>query len=158
LARRYSTWADVLDYCRQSANPVGRLVLRLNGYHDDRLDAASDAVCTALQLTNFWQDLAIDWSRGRLYVPEEMWRAHHAEVTSLDARQMTSQWKAVLVDCADRTRASCFSADGRCATMCRDGSATSCHLAGRHADSRSSRSRRRYDVFKSRPKLGPPTH
>ena len=73
---RYSTWADVLDYCRRSANPVGRLVLRLSGYHDDRLDAASDAVCTALQLTNFWQDLAIDWSRGRLYVPEEIWRAH----------------------------------------------------------------------------------
>ncbi len=72
---RYETWADVLDYCRRSANPVGRLVLRLSGYRDDRLDAASDAVCTALQLTNFWQDLAIDWSRGRLYVPEEIWRA-----------------------------------------------------------------------------------
>ena len=83
---RYSTWADVLDYCRRSANPVGRLVLRLSGYHDDRLDAASDAVCTALQLTNFWQDLAIDWSRGRLYVPEEIWRTHHADAASLDAR------------------------------------------------------------------------
>ena len=58
---RYSTWADVLDYCRRSANPVGRLVLRLSGYHERRLDRASDAVCTALQLTNFWQDLAIDW-------------------------------------------------------------------------------------------------
>ena len=66
---RYSTWAELLEYCRQSANPVGRLVLRLSGYHDDRLAAASDAVCTALQLTNFWQDLAIDWTRGRLYVP-----------------------------------------------------------------------------------------
>ena len=64
-------WAEVLDYCRRSANPVGRLVLRLAGYRDAELDAASDAVCTALQLTNFWQDLAIDWSRGRLYVPEE---------------------------------------------------------------------------------------
>ena len=101
---RYSTWADVLDYCRRSANPVGRLVLRLSGYHDDRLDAASDAVCTALQLTNFWQDLAIDWSRGRLYVPEEIWRAHHADVASLDARLMTPQWKAALADCGLRTR------------------------------------------------------
>ena len=85
--------------------PVGRLVLRLSGYHDDRLDAASDAVCTALQLTNFWQDLAIDWSRGRLYVPEEIWRAHDADVASLDAQHMTSQWKSALADCGARTRA-----------------------------------------------------
>ena len=102
---RYATWADVLEYCRQSANPVGRLVLRLSGYHDDRLAAASDAVCTALQLTNFWQDLAVDWSRGRLYVPEDIWRAHHADVASLDAKQMTAPWKAALADCAARTRA-----------------------------------------------------
>ena len=61
---RYSTWADVLDYCRRSANPVGRLVLRLSGYSNDELDRASDAVCTALQLTNFWQDLAVDLPRG----------------------------------------------------------------------------------------------
>jgi squalene synthase HpnC len=102
---RYSKWADVLEYCRQSANPVGRLVLRLSGYHDDRLDAASDAVCTALQLTNFWQDFAIDWSRGRLYVPEEIWRAHGADLASLDAKHMTSQWQAALADCGARTRA-----------------------------------------------------
>ena len=76
---RYATWAEVLDYCRRSANPVGRLVLRLSGYDDDELDRASDAVCTALQLTNFWQDLAIDWARGRLYVPEEIWRRHDAD-------------------------------------------------------------------------------
>jgi phytoene synthase len=69
---RYSAGPTCSTTAAESANPVGRLVLRLNGYHDDRLDAASDAVCTALQLTNFWQDLAIDWSRGRLYVPEEI--------------------------------------------------------------------------------------
>ncbi len=102
---RYATWADVIDYCRQSANPVGRLVLRLSGYRDDRLDAASDAVCTALQLTNFWQDLAVDWSRGRLYVPEEIWRAHGADPARLDSRQMSSQWKAALADCGSRTAA-----------------------------------------------------
>ena len=101
---RYSTWADLLEYCRQSANPVGRLVLRLSDYRDDRLDAASDAVCTALQLTNFWQDMAIDWSRGRLYVPEEIWRAHDAHVASLDAQHMTAQWQAALGDCGLRTR------------------------------------------------------
>ncbi len=55
---RYATWAELDDYCRRSANPVGRLVLRIVGYDDDRLDRWSDAVCTALQLTNFWQDFA----------------------------------------------------------------------------------------------------
>ena len=152
---RYSTWADVLDYCRRSANPVGRLVLRLSGYHDDRLDAASDAVCTALQLTNFWQDFAVDWSRGRLYVPEEIWRAHDADVGSLDAKHMTSQWKAALADCGARTRA-LSSAAGRCATASRAGCATNCARpgsAGRASSIDSSGAG--YDVFRSdRPKLG----
>src|SRR3954451_7619359 len=62
---RYDSWQALLDYCRRSANPVGRLVLRIGGWRSAELDAASDAVCTALQLTNFWQDLAIDWRRGR---------------------------------------------------------------------------------------------
>jgi len=101
---RYASWNDVLDYCRRSANPVGRLVLRLSGYHDDRLDRASDAVCTALQLTNFWQDLAIDWPRGRLYVPEEAWRAAGAEPAQLDRRKMTPEWTATMRACGERTR------------------------------------------------------
>ena len=101
---RYETWAEVLDYCRRSANPVGRLVLRLSGYHDDRLDRASDAVCSALQLTNFWQDLAIDWSRGRLYVPAETWRQHHADPERLSDATMTPEWAQTLGDCVTRTR------------------------------------------------------
>ena len=101
---RYETWQDVLDYCRRSANPVGRLVLRLSGYHDDALDRASDAVCSALQLTNFWQDLAIDWSRGRLYVPAETWRARGADPHLLDRGAMTPEWTAAMRDCAVRTR------------------------------------------------------
>ena len=151
---RYSTWADVLDYCRRSANPVGRLVLRLSGYRDDRLDAASDAVCTALQLTNFWQDLAIDWSRGRLYVPEEIWRAHRADVASLDARLMTPQWKAALADCGVRTRALfergrpvCDGVSGRLRYELR-----ATWLGGTRILDRLDRAG--YDVFTSRPKLG----
>jgi len=104
VTTRYACWADVLDYCRRSANPVGRLVLRLSGYHDAALDRASDAVCTALQLTNFWQDLAIDWPRGRLYVPEEAWRAAGADPAMLDRRQMTVEWTAVMRACGERTR------------------------------------------------------
>ena len=66
----YATWDDVLDYCRRSANPVGRLVLRIAGRDDARLDAWSHSLCTALQLTNFWQYLPIDGDRGRNYLPD----------------------------------------------------------------------------------------
>ena len=62
--RRYAAWSDVYDYCRRSANPVGRIVLRVAGYRDGSLDGSSDALCTALQLTNFWQDLASRLGKG----------------------------------------------------------------------------------------------
>jgi phytoene synthase len=71
--RRYATFADVRDYCRRSANPVGRLVLLLHGFNDEKRFAESDAICTALQLANFWQDMAVDWKKGRVYVPQEDW-------------------------------------------------------------------------------------
>ena len=101
---RYETWDDVLDYSRRSANPIGRLVLRVAGYVDDDLDAASDAVCTALQLTNFWQDLERDWQRGRLYVPIEEARASGADIADLDRKRFTPAWRAVMADLAERTR------------------------------------------------------
>jgi hydroxysqualene synthase len=99
---RYRAWDDVLDYCRRSANPVGRLVLRIAGYRDADLDAASDAVCTALQLTNFWQDLARDWANGRLYLPLEDCRRERAEFTDLDAGRITPEWRRVLSGAAAR--------------------------------------------------------
>ena len=102
---RYATWDDVLDYCRRSANPVGRLVLRIAGYRDANLDMSSDALCTALQLTNFWQDLAVDWRRGRLYVPLAERDAAGAVDGDLDAARMTAAWQAALVRAAARTRA-----------------------------------------------------
>jgi len=101
---RYATWEDVLDYCRRSANPVGRLVLRVAGHDHPALDLASDAVCTALQLANFWQDFEIDWRRGRLYVPESIWRAAGAREADLDARVLTPAWRAALADVTLRTR------------------------------------------------------
>jgi squalene synthase HpnC len=101
---RYADWGEVLDYCRRSANPVGRLVLRLAHVRDPIADAWSDAVCTALQLTNFWQDLAIDWSRGRLYVPESEWLASGATNDALDRGVITPQWRRALSQCAAITR------------------------------------------------------
>jgi len=103
--RRYATWASLLDYCRRSANPVGRLVLRIAGYRDAGLDAASDDVCTALQLTNFWQDLEADWNKGRLYVPAEIVDACSAREADLAACRLTPEWRAALDQCASRTRA-----------------------------------------------------
>lgn len=69
---RYETFADVLDYCRRSANPVGRLVLFMCGYRDEQRHRLSDATCTALQLANFWQDVRRDLlERDRIYLPAE---------------------------------------------------------------------------------------
>jgi len=101
---RYETWGDLLDYCQRSANPVGRLVLRVAGYTDDGLDAASDALCTALQLTNFWQDLERDWHIGRLYVPVEDLRAGGVDPDDLDRRRFAPGWPRVLSVMAARTR------------------------------------------------------
>lgn len=101
---RYETWAEVMDYCRRSANPVGRLVLRIAGHRRDEVDRWSDAVCTALQLTNFWQDLAIDWQRGRLYLPGELWRTAGADTADLDRRMLSAPWRSALQQASSVTR------------------------------------------------------
>jgi squalene synthase HpnC len=69
--RPFATFEDLTRYCENSANPVGRLVLALFDYRDEERARLSDAICTALQLTNFWQDLGIDIAKGRLYLPLE---------------------------------------------------------------------------------------
>jgi squalene synthase HpnC len=152
---RYASWADLLDYCRRSANPVGRLVLRIGGWRDDRLDDASDAVCTALQLTNFWQDLAVDWSRGRLYVPAESHQPAGASTLSLARRDWTPAWRHALRDCASRTRALfakgrpvCDGVSGRLKWELRFTWLGGVRILDRleQAD---------FDVFSSRPALGP---
>ena len=116
--KRYAAWDDVLDYCARSANPVGRLVLRIAGHRDEALDRASDALCTALQLTNFWQDFARDWANGRLYVPladceafgareADLEQAHAALLSATPASTavpMPPAWRAVLREMAQRTR------------------------------------------------------
>jgi squalene synthase HpnC len=106
VTTRYSTWTDVLDYCRRSANPVGRLVLGIAGQHDQAAARRSDAVCTALQLTNFWQDLGDDWRhRDRLYVPEDVRLRHAAQLSALDSGVADDAWRAVLAELGTRTKA-----------------------------------------------------
>ena len=102
---RYRSWDDLFDYCRRSANPVGRLVLRIAGRQDAELDEASDAVCTALQLTNFWQDLDVDFRRGRLYLPASEREAAGALEEDLASRRLTPAWRAALARAVEKTRA-----------------------------------------------------
>src|SRR5260370_26433710 len=104
MTTRYASWADVFDYCRRSANPVGRLVLRIAGHKEDALDRASDATCTALQLTNFWQDFGRDWRAGRLYVPREVQDASGAQEADLADDRMTPAGAAALDRRARGTR------------------------------------------------------
>ena len=104
---RYASWADVFDYCRRSANPVGRLVLRIAGHGDGLLDRSSDGLCTALQLTNFWQDFGRDWRAGRLYVPREVSERCGASERDLSNGRMTLPWVRAIESCVAVTR-DCF--------------------------------------------------
>jgi squalene synthase HpnC len=99
MTTRYASWSDVFEYCRRSANPVGRLVLRIAGYRDDALDRSSDALCTALQLTNFWQDFGRDWQAGRVYVPREVQARCGAVEDDLQKGIVTDGWRRALGEC-----------------------------------------------------------
>ncbi len=101
---RYTSWQDLLDYCRRSANPIGRLVLNVAGHRDGRLDPLSDALCTALQLTNFWQDFGRDWRGGRLYMPREVHEACGASEADLAEGRMTPAWGRAVAACVETTR------------------------------------------------------
>jgi squalene synthase HpnC len=84
---RYETFDDVLGYCRYSANPVGHLVLYVCGYRDAERQQLADYTCTALQLANFWQDVSVDWQKGRIYLPlEDMQRFGVSERDIADRR------------------------------------------------------------------------
>jgi squalene synthase HpnC len=102
--RRYAEWSAVLDYCRRSANPVGRLVLGIAGYRGPDVEQASDALCTALQLANFWQDFGVDWRRGRLYVPANVHGRLRAQEGDLTAGVWTDAWRDALGEVIRRTR------------------------------------------------------
>lgn len=93
---RYETFDELLDYCRYSANPVGRLVLLLCGYSDAELLRLSDATCTGLQLANFWQDVAVDWAKNRVYLPLELLRRHGASVEQIARRDASPAFRAAM--------------------------------------------------------------
>ncbi len=93
---RFPTMADVLGYCRYSANPVGRIVLYACGYRDPERFALSDQTCSALQLANFWQDVRVDYAKNRIYFPlEDMQRFGIDEATIANAR-FTPQFRELM--------------------------------------------------------------
>ena len=95
---RYRTFEDVFQYCRYSANPVGRLVLGLCGYRDPELHALSDATCTALQLANFWQDVSVDLEKDRVYLPLDVLERHGYPLEALWARRFDDRFRLVMKD------------------------------------------------------------
>jgi len=101
---RYQDWSEVFAYCRYSANPVGRLVLRLCGYADEERGRMSDATCTALQLANFWQDVTVDFEKGRVYLPLELFEKHGYSVAELEARRFTPAFRSVMREAVEVAR------------------------------------------------------
>jgi squalene synthase HpnC len=151
---RYADTLELLDYCRRSANPVGRLVLHLQGAPTLEQLEQSDAICSALQLINFWQDIAIDWQKGRVYLPCANMRRFHVTETDIAQSRASSNWQALMAFQVGESRA-----------LMRKGAALARSLPGRlgweirltiqgglrilekieAVD---------YDVFRRRPKLG----
>ena len=101
----YATWDELLDYCRRSANPVGRLVLRVFDENDPSLAPLADAICTGLQLANHWQDAALDHARGRVYVPEELLRRHGVSSWDFRGERVSDGWRGLMAELIARTRA-----------------------------------------------------
>jgi squalene synthase HpnC len=102
--KRYETFDDLHDYCRRSANPVGRLMLHLFDRVNPRNLERSDAICTALQLINFWQDVAIDWQKNRVYLPLADLRQYRVSEAQIAAGHWTPAWAALLDFEIDRAR------------------------------------------------------
>jgi squalene synthase HpnC len=99
--KSYATMDELLRYCENSANPVGRIVLSLGECHDEERGRLSDDICTALQLTNFWQDVTRDLDMGRVYVPGECRRTCEP---SFRARSATPEFRAMMAGLVGQTR------------------------------------------------------
>ena len=103
--RRYATFEELLDYCRRSANPVGRIVLMIHGYRSQELFELSDHICTALQLANFWQDVSVDLKKDRIYIPEEDFRQFGYSEADLRMGLVSEKFVGLLKFQVNRTRA-----------------------------------------------------
>lgn len=103
VKHRYANFDEVLDYCTRSANPVGRLILLLFGYREERLHQLSDHICTALQLANFWQDVAVDIGKDRVYLPQDELAQFGVNVDELRENKFSDRYGALLKFQVERT-------------------------------------------------------
>lgn len=151
---RYRNFAELRDYCRRSADPVGRLMLCLYGAASPDTLRMSDAVCTSLQLINFWQDVAPDWDKGRIYLPQDDMARFGVGEDDIAAGNCGARWQALLGFQAERARA-----------LMREGAPLAAQLPGRigwelrlvvHGGLRilEKIEAADYDVFRRRPVLG----
>ncbi len=106
--KRYAGYPDVLDYCRRSADPVGRILLHIFDEATPENLRQSDCICSALQLINFWQDVAIDWQKARVYLPQEDLQHFNVSEVQIAAGSMDQNMRALLAFEVDRTRALLF--------------------------------------------------
>jgi squalene synthase HpnC len=104
VKKRYADYRELLDYCRRSANPVGRLVLRVFGRATEENLRRSDAICSALQLINFWQDVELDWAKGRVYLPQEDIVRFGVGEETIAGRRCTPEWTALMDFQVERSR------------------------------------------------------
>lgn len=102
--RRFETFEYVLGYCRYSANPVGHLVLYLCGYKDEERQKLSDYTCTALQLANFWQDVSVDYAKGRIYLPLEDLRRYSVSEEDIAQQRNTPAFREMMKFEVNRAR------------------------------------------------------
>ncbi|HEY5291562.1 MAG TPA: squalene synthase HpnC, partial [Burkholderiales bacterium] len=102
---RYADFADLMDYCRRSADPVGRLLLHLFGAATEDNLKHSDAICSSLQLINFWQDVGIDWRKNRVYLPQDEMQRYGVSERQIAAGDTSGQWKALMRFQVERARA-----------------------------------------------------
>lgn len=104
IKKRYADEAELLDYCRRSANPVGRLLVHLVERASDENLHRSDCICTALQLINFWQDIAIDWEKNRVYLPQTDLARFGIDEAQIAEQRWSAAWASLLDYQTDRTR------------------------------------------------------
>jgi len=105
VRKRYDDYPQLLDYCRRSANPVGRLLVQLADRASDDNLRRSDCICSALQLINFWQDIAIDWQKRRIYLPQDDLIRFGIDEAQFDGFRWSKQWAALLEFQTNRARA-----------------------------------------------------
>lgn len=151
---RFADFGEVMQYARRSANPVGRIVLHIAGHAGSKQLAWSDGICAALQLINFWQDVAIDWQKDRVYLPQDECDKFNVTEAHIAAGTVDDHWRSLMAFQVDRTR-----------RMLRAGSPLGTHLTGRlgleirltvlGGDAILKKIEAAgYDVFRKRPTLG----